>query len=86
MEGHVLADHVHRCLEIPPKPAVASVSGFLKGKRALAIAQRGQEKERNCVGDPFWARGAAVSRVGFELESVKKSIREQEPAEKEGRF
>lgn len=86
IEGHLLADHVHMCLEIPPKHAVASVIGFLKGKSALAIARRVQEKDRNFVGEHFWARGYAVSTVGFELESVKKYIREQEIADKEGRF
>src|ERR1043166_6857857 len=59
--GHLLADHVHRCLEIPPKPAVAAVIGFLKGKSALASARRVQEKDRNFVGEHFWARGYAVS-------------------------
>ena len=86
IEGHLLADHVHMCLEIPPKHAVASVIGFLKGKSALAIARRAQEKDRNFVGEHIWARGYAVSTVGFELESVKKYIREQEQADKEGRF
>ena len=86
IEGHLLADHVHMCLELPPKPAVASVIGFLKGKSALALARRVQEKDRNFVGEHFWARGYAVSTVGFELESVKKYIREQEQADKEGRF
>jgi putative transposase len=86
IEGHLLADHVHMCLEIPPKHAVASVIGFLKGKSALAIARRVQEKDRNFIGEHFWARGYAVSTVGFELESVKKYIREQEKADKEGRF
>jgi putative transposase len=86
VEGHLLSDHVHRCIEIPPKHAVASVIGFLKGKSALAIARRVQEKDRNFAGEHFWARGYAVSTVGFELESVKKYIREQETADKEGRF
>jgi REP-associated tyrosine transposase len=86
IEGHLLVDHVHMCLEIPPKHAVASVIGFLKGKSALAIARRVQERDRNFVGEHFWARGYAVSTVGFELESVKKYIREQEKADKEGLF
>ena len=86
LEGHLLAAHVHRWSEIPPKHAVASVLGFLKGKRALAIARRAQEKDRNFVGAHVWARGDAVSTVGFELASVKKYIREQEQADKEGRF
>lgn len=86
VEGHLLSDHGHMCIEIPPKHAVASGIGFLKGKSALAIARRVQEKDRNFAGEHFWARGYAVSTVGFELESVKKYIREQETADKEGRF
>jgi len=86
IEGHLQPDHVPMCLEIPPKHAVASVIGFLKGKSALAIARRVQEKERNFTGEHFWARGYAVSTVGFELESVKTYIREQEKADQEGRF
>ena len=84
--GQLLAEHVHLGLEMPPKPAVTSVIGFLKGKSALAIARRAQEKDRNFVGAHVWARGDAVSTVGFELASVKKYIREQEQADKEGRF
>src|SRR5262249_48634850 len=79
-------DQVHMCLEISPKAAVASVMGFLKGKRALASARRVQKKERNFTGEHFWARGYAVSTVGFALESVQKYIREQEKADQEGRF
>jgi len=86
IEGHLLPDHVHMCLEIAPTHAVASVIGFLKRKSALALARRVQEKDRNFVGEHFRARGYAVSTVGFELESVKKYIREQETADKEGRF
>lgn len=40
IEGHLLPDHVHMCLEIAPTHAVASVIGFLKGKSALALARR----------------------------------------------
>jgi putative transposase len=61
-------------LEIPPKPAVASVIGFLKGKRALASARRVHEKDRNFVGEHCWARGDAVATGGFELASGKKYI------------
>ena len=64
------ADHVHMCIAIPPKHPVASVVGFLKGKSAIAIA-RLCGKERNFTGEQFWARGYAVSTVGFELEQVR---------------
>src|SRR5438874_7545760 len=67
IEGHLLPDHVHMCIAIPPKYPVASVIGFLKGKSAIAMA-RLCGKERNFTGEHFWARGYAVSTVGFELE------------------
>jgi len=66
IEGHLMPDHVHMCIAIPPKHPVASVIGFLKGKSAIAIA-RLCGKERNFTGEHLWARGYAVSTVGFEL-------------------
>ena len=86
VEGHLMADHVHMCIEIPPKVAVSSVIGFLKGKSAIAIARQFGGKSRNFQGEHFWARGYAVSTVGFELEAVKKYIREQEDLDQSGRF
>jgi putative transposase len=70
IEGHLMPDHVHMCIAIPPKHPVASVIGFLKGKSAIAMA-RLCGRERNFTGEHFWARGYAVSTVGFELEQVR---------------
>ena len=86
VQGHLLADHVHMCIEIPPKYAVASMVGFLKGKSAIAIARQFAGKERNFTGEHFWARGYAVSTVGFNLEQVKAYIRAQEAEDELGRF
>ena len=86
VQGHLLADHVHMCIEIPPKYAVASIVGFLKGKSAIAIARQFAGKERNFTGEHFWARGYAVSTVGFNLEQVKAYIRAQEAEDELGRF
>ena len=86
MEGHLLSDHVHMCIEIPPKHAVASVIGFLKGKNAIAIARQFAGKQRNFEGENFWARGYAVSTVGFEEEVVRRYIREQDASDRSGRF
>jgi putative transposase len=84
--GHVMPDHVPLCIEIPPKHAVASVIGFLTGKSAIAIARQCSGRERNFTGAHFWARGYAVSTVGFELEPGRAYIREQEQADDQGRF
>jgi putative transposase len=86
LEGHLMPDHVHMCIEIPTKFPVASIIGFLKGKSAIAIARQFAGKERNFTGEHFWARGYAVSTVGFELEQVRAYIREQEANNEEGRF
>ena len=75
-----MPDHVHMCIAIPPKHPVASVIGFLKGKSAIAVAPL-NGRERNFTGEHLWARGYAVSTVGFELEQVRRYIREQEEAD-----
>ena len=86
LEGHVMPDHVHMCIEIPPKYAVASVIGFLKGPSASTIARQFSARERHFTGEHCWARGYAVSTVGLELEQVRAYIREQEQADDQGRF
>jgi len=80
LEGHLMPDHVHMCMAIPPKHPVASVIGFLKGKSAIAVA-RLCGKEGNFTGEHFWARGYAVSTVGFDVDEVRRYIREQEEAD-----
>jgi putative transposase len=86
IEGHVMTDHIHMCIEIPPKHSVATLIGFIKGKSAIAIARQFGGRERNFTGEHFWARGYAVSTVGFELEQVRAYIRDQEAADDQGRF
>lgn len=86
VEGYLMRDHVHMCIEIPPKHAVSSVVGFLKGKSAIAIARQFSGKQRNFNGENFWARGYAISTVGFEEEEVRRYIREQEGNDRSGRF
>lgn len=85
LEGYLVSDHVHMCIAIPPKHAVSSVIGLMKGKSAIAIA-RMQGKERNFAGESFWARGYAVSTVGFNEEQLRRDIRDQEGADGSGRF
>ena len=62
-EGHLLADHVHMMISIPPKHSVADVIGYIKGKSAIHIAREFAGRPRNFVGQHFWARGYFVSDV-----------------------
>ena len=74
LEGHMVQDHVHMLIRIPPKYPVAEVIGYLKGKSAIAVARQFGARRRNFNGEQFWARGYAVSTVGFE-EQIRKYIR-----------
>ncbi len=78
VEGHLQPDHVHMCISIPPKYAVASVVGYIKGKSAMSIARNFMGRSRNFTGENFWARGYFVSTVGLDEETVRRYIREQE--------
>jgi len=78
VEGHLRPDHVHMCLSIPPKYAVANVVGYMKGKSAITIARRFAGRARNFTGEVFWARGYFVSTVGLDEEMVRAYIRNQQ--------
>ena len=82
LEGHLLADHVHMLISIPPKYSVSSVIGYIKGKSALYIARQYNGKKRNFGGESFWARGFYVSTVGLDEETIRNYIKYQEEEEK----
>ncbi len=77
-EGHLMPDHVHMMISIPPKYAVAQVVGFIKGKSAIHIARNFAERRRNFVGQHFWARGYFVSTVGRDEAVIREYIRKHE--------
>ncbi len=81
-EGHLMPDHVHMLISIPPKYAVAHVVGFIKGKSAIHIARTFMDRKRNFVGQHFWARGYFVSTVGRDEAVIRRYIREQEAEDK----
>lgn len=78
LEGHLMSDHVHMCISIPPKYSVANVVGYIKGKSAISIARRFNGRTRNFSGENFWARGYFVSTVGLDEEMIRSYIRNQE--------
>ena len=84
LEGHMVQDHVHMLISVPPKFAVSEIVGYIKGKSAIAIARQFSGRKRNFNGERFWARGYAVSTVGFEEEQIRKYIKNQEQLDSEG--
>jgi putative transposase len=81
-EGHLLPDHVHMLISIPPKHAVSQVIGFIKGKSAIHLARVYGERKRNFAGQHFWARGFFVSTVGRDERTIREYINKQEEEDK----
>ena len=70
-EGHLMLDHVHMMISIPPKYAVSQVVGYIKGKSAIHLARVYGERKRNFIGQHFWARGYYVSTVGQDEQAIR---------------
>ena len=80
-EGHLMGDHVHMLVSIPPKYSVSQVVGYIKGKSAIHIARTYMGRRQNFVGQHFWARGYYVSTVGRDETTIREYIRKQEEAD-----
>jgi len=78
IEGHLMPDHIHMLISIPPKYSVSQVIGYMKGKSAIHIARSYFGKRKNFTGQHFWARGYYVSTVGLDEEMVRSYIKKQE--------
>ena len=80
----MIQDHVHMLIKIPPKYSVSEVIGYMKGKSAIAVARQFGGRQRNFNGERFWARGYAVSTVGFEEGQIREYIKNQEQIDGRG--
>jgi putative transposase len=78
IEGHLMPDHIHMLISIPPKYSVSQVIGYMKGKSAIHIARAYIGQRKNFTGQHFWARGYYVSTVGLDEEVVRSYIKKQE--------
>jgi putative transposase len=78
LEGHLMPDHVHMLISIPPKYAVSQVVGYIKGKSAIHLARTYGERRQNFVGQHFWARGYFVNTVGRDETAIRTYIQNQE--------
>ena len=80
----MVQDHVHMMIKIPPKYSVAEVIGYIKGKSAIAVARQYGGRKRSFNGEKLWARGYAVSTVGFETDKVKAYVKNQQQLDGHG--
>ena len=77
MERTACADHLHLCVSIPPKYAVSTIVGYLKGKSTMIIFEKYSKLRMNFKGHSFWARGYYVSTVGLDEAKVRRYIQNQ---------
>jgi putative transposase len=82
IEGHLMKDHVHMLISIPPKYSVSQVIGYIKGKSAITIARVYFGRKKNFTGQNFWARGYHVSTVGRDEAMIRNYIKYQEEEDK----
>ena len=81
LEGHLMPDHIHMLVSIPPKISVSSFMGYLKGKSSLLMFDRHTNLKYKYGNRKFWAEGYYVSTVGLNEATIRKYIREQENAD-----
>jgi putative transposase len=78
IEARACLDHIHMCLEIPPKYAISQIIGYLKGKSTMMIFEKFSNLKRNFKGNSFWARGYYINTVGLDEAKVREYIKNQE--------
>lgn len=78
IEGHMMPDHIHLLVSIPPKMSISSFMGYLKGKSAMMIFDRHSNLKYKFGNRHFWAEGYYVTTVGLNEATIAKYIREQE--------
>ena len=81
IEGHLMIDHIHMLVSIPPKYSVSQFMGYLKGKSSLMIFDRHANLKYKFGNRHFWAEGYYVSTVGLNEATIRKYIQEQESHE-----
>ena len=77
LEGHMMPDHVHLLLSIPPKTSVSSFMGYLKGKSSLMIFDKHANLKYRYGNREFWCRGYYVDTVGKNKKAIAEYIRNQ---------
>ena len=77
IEGEVCPDHIHILVEIPPKHAVSSFMGYLKGKSSIMIYNKWGNMKFKYRNRSFWCRGYYVDTVGKNTQKIKEYIANQ---------
>ena len=77
VEAEVCPDHIHMLVEIPPKIAVSSFMGYLKGKSSLMLYEQFPELKYKYRNREFWCRGYYVDTAGKNAHKIQEYIKHQ---------
>ena len=77
IEAEVCPDHIHMLVEIPPKHAISSFMGYLKGKSSIMIYNKWGNMKYKYRNRQFWCRGYYVDTVGKNTQRIKDYIAHQ---------
>ena len=77
IEGHLMPDHIHMLVSIPPKISVSPFMGYLKGKSSLMIFEKHANLKYKYGNRHFWCRGYYVDTVGKNTAAIKEYIQNQ---------
>lgn len=78
IEAHVMPDHIHMLVRVPPKISISSFIGYLKGRSSVLIHEQHANLKYKYGNKSFWSKGYYVSTVGLNQKTIEKYIREQE--------
>jgi putative transposase len=82
-EGHLMSDHVHLLVMIPPKLSISSYVGQMKGRVAIRVLNKYKKlRQKPYWGNQFWAKGYCVDTVGLDGEMIRKYVKYQEANER----
>jgi putative transposase len=82
LEGHLMPDHIHFQLKIPPSVAVCKVIGTLKGKSAIRLHNKYANRPIRTTNKAFWSVGYFVRTTGLDIDMINRYIRNQEEEDK----
>lgn len=77
MESHLMPDHVHMLVSIPPKISVSSFMGYPKSKSSLIVFDNHANLKYKFDNRKFWAEGCFVSTVGLNEVTIRNYISQQ---------
>ena len=77
IEGHIMPDHIHMLVSIPPKNSVSEFMGYLNGKSSLMIFDQFANMKYRYGNRQFWCRGYYVDTVGRNKRAIEEYIRNQ---------